>query len=195
MRRNSDFCKKQNTMDWIIAPWPWYIGGPLIGLLMLLLIWMSKSFGFSSNFRTLCSAFGAGKNCSFFDFDWKAQRWNLLFLLGAILGGFVAAHLLSDNQHPALAQESMDSLKAMGFASAETAYAPVELFEQLNLKNIVLLLLGGILVGFGSRYAGGCTSGHAISGLSDLQWPSLLAVVGFFIGGLLMVHFIFPLIF
>ena len=182
-------------MEWITAPWPWYVGGPLIGFLMLLLTWMSKSFGFSSNFRTLCSALCSGKSCSFFDFDWKSQKWNLLFLVGAILGGFVAAHFLSVDQHPAIAQETVDNLKAMGFASAGEAYAPTELFEKFSVKNVLILLLGGVLVGFGSRYAGGCTSGHAISGLSNLQWPSLLAVVGFFIGGLLMVHFIFPLIF
>ena len=75
------------------------------------------------------------------------------------------------------------------------AYSPVELFETLTLKNIIILIIGGLLIGFGTRYAGGCTSGHAISGLSDLQLPSLIAVVGFFIGGLIMVHLLFPLIF
>lgn len=50
-------------------------------------------------------------------------------------------------------------------------------------------------MGFGARWAGGCTSGHAISGLSNLQLPSLVAVLGFFAGGLLMTHLLFPLLF
>ena len=182
-------------MDMIMGTWPWYVGGPLVALIMLALIKLGKSFGFSSNFRTLCSALGAGKSCDFFDFDWKAQRWNLLFLVGAVLGGVVAAHYLSANQTPPIAEDTIATLKGYGFESAGKSYLPTELFFDLNLKNILLLLIGGVFVGFGTRYAGGCTSGHAISGLSDLQWPSLVAVVGFFIGGLLMVHILFPLIF
>jgi len=65
----------------------------------------------------------------------------------------------------------------------------------LSLKGFLVLAFGGLMVGFGSRYAGGCTSGHAISGLSDLQIQSLIAVAGFFIGGLLMTYFVLPLIF
>ena len=183
------------NMEIVLGTWPWYVGGPLVALIMLSLIKLGKSFGFSSNFRTLCAALGAGKSCDFFDFDWKSQRWNLLFLLGTIIGGFVAAHFLANNQAPPISSETITDLQAYGFDSAGKAYLPTELFFELNLKNIVLLLIGGVFVGFGTRYAGGCTSGHAISGLSNLQWPSLVAVIGFFIGGLLMVHVLFPIIF
>ena len=183
-------------MNLILQPWPWYIGGPLIALIMLLLIYLGKSFGFSSNFRTLCSALGAGKQCDFFNFDWKAQKWNLLFLIGAILGGFIASHFLVDGvQIPAISEATIKDLNELGFESAGKAYSPTELFGTMSLKNIIILLIGGLFVGFGTRYAGGCTSGHAISGLSDLQLPSLIAVIGFFIGGLLMVHILFPFIF
>lgn len=178
-----------------MQPWPWYVGGPIIAIVMLLLIYFGKSFGFSSNFRTLCSAFGAGKTCGFFDFNWKDQKWNLLFLLGAILGGVVSVMFLSDNQIPAISETTIRQLNELGFESAGKAYSPTEIFNNLTPKNIILLLVGGLFVGFGTRYAGGCTSGHAISGLSDLQIPSLIAVVGFFIGGLLMTHVLFPLIF
>lgn len=178
-----------------MGTWPWYIGGPLIALIMLLLLWIGRSFGFSSNFRTICSAMGAGERCDFFRFDWKAQSWNLLFLVGAIVGGYIAAHYLSDNQVPPINEKTILALKEMGFESAGTAYSPKELFEVYSLRNIILLFVGGLLIGFGTRYAGGCTSGHAISGLSNLQWPSLVAVIGFFLGGLLMVHVLFPLIF
>ena len=182
-------------MNWIFQSWPWYVGGPIIAVVMLLLIYFGKSFGFSSNFRNICSALGAGKSCDFFNFDWKSQKWNLLFLLGSIIGGFVAANFLSDNQIPSLSADTIIQLKALGFNSAGEAYSPTEIFGNLSVKNIILLLVGGLFVGFGTRYAGGCTSGHAISGLSNLQLPSLIAVIGFFIGGLLMVHVFFPLIF
>ena len=178
-----------------MQPWPWYVGGPLIGLIMLLLILSGKSFGFSSNFRTICSALGAGKTCEFFGFDWRTQKWNFLFLVGAVLGGFVAYHFLSNNQIPAISEQTITDLQALGFNSAGKAYAPTELFGELSFKNVIILLVGGILAGFGTRYAGGCTSGHAISGLSDFQLPSLIAVIGFFIGGLVMAHLLFPLIF
>ena len=61
-------------MNWIFESWPWYIGGPIIAFVMIALIYVGKSFGFSSNFRTLCAALGAGKTCSFFDFNWKSQK-------------------------------------------------------------------------------------------------------------------------
>lgn len=182
-------------MEILYGPWPWYIGGPLVAFIMLALLKLGKNFGFSSNFRTMCSALGAGKSCDFFDFNWRSQQWNLLFLVGTIIGGFVAAHLLGNNQIVNISEKTISTLQAYGFESAGKAYLPTELFFDLNVKNICILLVGGILVGFGTRYAGGCTSGHAISGLSDLQWPSLVAVIGFFIGGLLMVHVLFPLIF
>jgi len=182
-------------MEFILQPWPWYIGGPIIAIVMLLLVYLGKSFGFSSNFRTICSAMGAGKSCDFFAFNWKVQKWNLLFLVGAVIGGFVSVTFLSDNQIPAISEQTIVQLNELGFDSAGKAYSPTEIFETMSAKNIIILLVGGLLVGFGTRYAGGCTSGHAISGLSDLQISSLIAVIGFFIGGLVMTHLIFPLIF
>lgn len=182
-------------MEIIYQAWPWYVGGPIVALLMILLILLGKNFGVSSNFRTMCAALGGGKNCDFFNFNWKAQRWNLLILLGAVIGGFIGSHYLSNNQIPAISPQTIAELQALGFNSAGKAYTPPELFDVMNLKNISLLLIGGLLAGFGTRYAGGCTSGHAISGLSDLQLPSFIAVIGFFIGGLIMSFLIYPFIF
>ncbi|HMR18994.1 MAG TPA: YeeE/YedE thiosulfate transporter family protein [Sphingobacterium sp.] len=182
-------------MEILFGSWPWYIGGIIVAFVMLALIWVGKSFGFSSNFKNICAALGAGRSCSFFDFDWKSQRWNLLFLVGAIFGGFLSAHFLSDNQIPNISQASIYQLHEYGIKSAGQAYYPTEIFDHLSIKNLFILAVGGLLIGFGTRYAGGCTSGHAISGLSNLEWPSLVAVVGFFIGGLVMVHILFPLIF
>lgn len=185
-------------MELILTTWPWYVSGPAIAVVMFLLLYVGKNFGMSSNLRTLCAICGAGKTSSFFQFDWKSQRWNLLVLLGAIIGGFVASHYLSVNQTAGINHQTVQQLHQMGFASAGHAYAPTELYGVNALshpKTWALLLLGGFLVGFGARYAGGCTSGHAISGISNLQWPSLLATIGFFIGGLVMVQFIYPFLF
>jgi uncharacterized membrane protein YedE/YeeE len=186
-------------MNWILEPWPWYISGPLITLTMLALIYAGKSFGMSSNLRTICASLGAGKNCDFFSFDWKTQKWNLLVLLGTIIGGFLALNfLMGEHTSPNLNTETLTQLHSLGFLSAGESYLPQELFSSstfTSAKGILILLIGGFLVGFGARYAGGCTSGHAISGLSNLQLPSLIAVIGFFVGGLIMIHLIFPLIF
>ncbi|UII77363.1 YeeE/YedE family protein [Flagellimonas sp. HMM57] len=185
-------------MDWILQPWPWYVSGPLIALVMFLLILLGKGFGMSSNLRTLCTICGAGKQAEFFRFDWKAQKWNLIVVFGVIIGGYIGANFLSTDTAVNIDVGTASQLKALGFDSAGTAYLPTELFATTvfsDVKGIFLLIIGGFLVGFGARYAGGCTSGHAISGLSNLQLPSLIAVIGFFIGGLLMVHFLFPLIF
>lgn len=184
-------------MNWIYEPWPWYISGLMIAFIMFLLIMFGKNFGMSSNLRTLCTICGAGNKSEFFKFDWKTQKWNLTVVVGAVIGGFIASQFLSNTSNVAISAETISDLNDLGFNSAEKSYLPEELFSLhlLSMKNIILLFIGGLLVGFGTRYAGGCTSGHAISGLSNLQIPSLIAVIGFFIGGLLMVHFIFPLIF
>lgn len=185
-------------MEWIFEPWPWYVAGPLIALIMFLLIFVGKQFGMSSNLRTFCTMCGADKQADFFNFDWKAQRWNLVVVVGAMIGGFIGAHYLTNDTAVAINPETITTLQDLGFSSAGNAYLPDELFSidaLLNLKSLAILLIGGLLIGFGARYAGGCTSGHAISGLSNLQLPSLIAVIGFFIGGLFMVHFLFPLIF
>ena len=185
-------------MNWITNPWPWYVAGPLIALIMFLLLFVGKQFGMSSNLRTACAAMGADKAADFFKFNWKAERWNLMVVLGAIIGGYLASNYMSDNTveiNPKVAQQlALD----YNIKSAGENYLPPELFSVEALSQpltILILFIGGLLVGFGARYAGGCTSGHAISGLSNLQSPSLIAVVGFFIGGLTMIHLIFPLIF
>ncbi|WP_420321202.1 YeeE/YedE family protein [Flagellimonas sp.] len=185
-------------MEIIYQPWPWYVSGPLIALVMFILILVGKRFGMSSNLRTLCTLCGAGKHADFFRFDWKSQRWNLVVVVGTLIGGYIGANVLSPDSAVAITEQTVAELQKLGFDSAGATYLPSELFGNTvftDLKSLVLLVIGGFLVGFGARYASGCTSGHAISGLSNLQLPSLIAVIGFFIGGLFMVHVLFPLIF
>ena len=179
-------------MNLILEPWPWYVAGFGISFVVFLLLMMGKTFGISSNFRTICTICGAGKHVKFFDFDWKKLSWNLYVLLGVIIGGWIAVQFLNAGNNVAISEKTINALSQLGIGSE--GYLPKELFSWTS-KNIILLSIAGLLIGFGTRYAGGCTSGHAIMGLSNLQLPSLIAVVGFFIGGLIMVHLIFPLIF
>jgi uncharacterized membrane protein YedE/YeeE len=177
-------------------PWPWAISGLMIAFVMFLLLKAGGEFGVSSNLRSMCSIVGAKKLSDFFDFDWKSQKWNLMFVLGSIVGGFLANNFLSSNAPIQLSEATVSALETFDIMQT-TAIVPTELFsfESLfTIKGFIIMVVGGFLVGFGSRYAGGCTSGHAISGLSNLQWPSLVAVIGFFIGGLVMTWFILPYI-
>jgi hypothetical protein len=152
----------------------------------------------SSNLKTMCTVLGAGKFSDFFKFSWKDQSWNLTVVAGAIIGGFIATHYLSNDSITDLNPNTITELQQMGFENAGAHLVPTEIFNLEAIKStkgLLLLIIGGLLVGFGTRYASGCTSGHAITGLSSLQKPSLIAVIGFFIGGLLMANFILPLIF
>lgn len=187
----------QSVIEFIQQPWSWWFSGAIISSIMFILLFFGKSFGFSANLRTICTVAGAGKKVPFFNFNWKTQIWNLVFLVGAIIGGFIAHQFLSNGEAVQISQSTISDLSALGFA-APTSVQPEELFSweaAFSVKGFLILALGGFMVGFGARYAGGCTSGHAISGISDLQIPSIIAVVGFFIGGLIMTFCILPLIF
>lgn len=182
-------------IDFISQPWPWYVAGPLIALVMFSLLWFGNSFGISANLRTMCSIVGAGKSCEFFDFNWKSQMWNLVFAAGLVIGGFIAHQYLTPNAEVNISQQTINDLQAMGIENPGSTLVPESLFswEALTtVRGFIMLVIGGFLIGFGTRYAGGCTSGHAISGLSDLQLPSLIAVIGFFIGGLFVTYLVLP---
>lgn len=187
-------------IEFISQSWHWAVSGAMIVVVMLLLLWFGGEFGVSANLRTMCAIGGAGKNHKFFDFNWRNQIWNLVFIGGAIIGGGIAVTLLQSPEPVQISAETQTYLKSVGIDTPTTTaeglgYAPKEIFAVENLNNplnLILLLVGGFLIGFGTRWAGGCTSGHAISGLSNLQIPSLIAVIGFFIGGLLMAWVILP---
>ena len=183
-------------LELIKQPWPWYVAGPLIGLTVpALLILGNKSFGISSSLRHICAAC-LPANISFFKYDWKKEIWNLVFVFGIFLGGAIAVHFLANRAplevNPKLAKE----LAGYGIHHYDHL-VPVELLNWhslFSLKGFLLMVVGGFLVGFGTRYAGGCTSGHAIMGLSNLQKPSLIATVFFMLGGFIMANFILPFI-
>lgn len=183
-------------LEFLKQPWAWYVAGPLVGLTVpLLLIIGNKSFGISSSLRHICaSCMPAG--IPFFKYDWKKEAWNLFFVFGIFLGGAIAVSLLSNlapvEVNPKLAQE----LAGYGITNYNNLI-PEDIINWqslLTLKGFILMVAGGFLVGFGTRYAGGCTSGHAIMGLSNLQLPSLIATICFMIGGFLMANLILPYI-
>jgi uncharacterized membrane protein YedE/YeeE len=184
-------------MEWLYQPWPWYVAGPLIGLTVpLLLVLGGNQFGISANLRHTCAACFPG-NVEFFNYNWKkAGTWNLIFLFGVIFGGFLAGYIFRNPDSINLAQSTITDLKNLGITNFN-GLVPHELFSWNALGSIeswIVLGLGGFLVGFGARYAGGCTSGHAISGIADLQWASVMATAAFFVGGLIMTYLIYPII-
>lgn len=185
-----------DLIEIITRPWPWYVAGPLVGLTVpALLILGNKNFGISANFRHLCAAcipFGI----PFFKYDWRKEIWNLFFVLGILLGGVMAFSFLSNPDAIIIDPRLASELESYGITTIH-GMLPEQLFSWqslFTLRTFLMVSVGGILIGFGSRYAGGCTSGHAISGLSNLQWASLIATVCFFVGGLVMANFILPLI-
>lgn len=185
-------------LELLKQPWPWYIAGPLIGLTVpALLLIGNKQFGISSTFKHVCAMLPNSNKNPFFNYNWRDHSWSLVFAAGIFLGGIIAGFLLTNPSALQVAPSTAAALSELGVA-VEGGYAPTNLFSLsaiLSLRGLIVLVLGGFLVGFGTRYAGGCTSGHAITGLSELQLPSLVAVIGFFIGGLAMTHLIFPLLF
>jgi len=177
------------------SPWPWYVAGPIITFIMVALLFVNKRFGISSSFETICTIGGAGSVANYFKVDWRSKKWSLLFVLGAIIGGVLSTLVWPNVGAINLNPNTLANLEALGLENIGETYLPSEIFSAENLSSpyvILLLLLGGFLIGFGTRYAGGCTSGHAISGLSNLELPSLIAVIGFFIGGLVMTHILLP---
>jgi uncharacterized membrane protein YedE/YeeE len=184
-------------MDEILkAPWPWYVAGPLIGLTVPALFLLgNKWFGISSSLRHVCAACLPAK-IPFFSYDWRKEKWNLYFALGIAVGGMIAATVMSSGADVVVNEELKASLSAYGI-SDYSQLVPVDLFsfhELLTLRGFIIMVIGGFLVGFGTRYAGGCTSGHSITGISTLQLASVIATICFMVGGILMTNFFLPYI-
>ncbi len=183
-------------IEWLKHPWPWYIAGPLIGMMVpVLLLLGNRSFGISASLRHICAACFPAR-IPFFQYNWKKEIWNLCFAAGIVAGGFIAAHYLADPAPMQVSPQLATSLQQYHISAGQDLLPPA-LFNWHALSTLrgwILMVLGGFLVGFGTRYAGGCTSGHAIMGLSNLQLPSLIATLSFMAGGFIMANLLLPYI-
>lgn len=183
-------------MDFLYKPWPWYLAGPVIGLSVPLLLFLgNKRLGVSSTLRHICAAC-VPASLPLFTYDWKKEIWNLYFVGGILIGGIIGGVVFANPEPVAISSGTLEYIQSFGI-SQQQGLMPVELFnwnELLTSRGFLLMIVGGFLVGFGTRYARGCTSGHGIMGLSALQWPSLVATASFFIGGILFSHFVLPYI-
>jgi len=186
----------QDGVDLLSGAWHWSVSGLAIAGILFMMTYLGRSFGVSTAFKNMCTIAGAGKKYEFFRSDLKNDYWRLAFVAGAIGGGFIASTFLA-GPDVAISAATIDHLQqdfGMSYPQG-SGFLPTELFNFSNPKGLILTIIGGFLVGFGARYGQGCTSGHAITGLSHLQLPSLITVIGFFIGGLLMTWGIMPLLF
>jgi uncharacterized membrane protein YedE/YeeE len=181
--------------EFIHSPWPWYVAGPLIGLTVpLLLLIGNKTFGISSSMRHVCASCFPS-SIPFFCYDWKKEQWNLYFVAGIFLGALLTVHLLADDLTPQINPKLTEELAAYGIpVSGIVPESLISFSNLLALQGWLVMVVGGFLVGFGTRYAGGCTSGHSIMGLSSLQLPSLIATCCFMLGGIVMANLILPFI-
>lgn len=181
-------------LELLKQPWSWWAAGIIIGLTVpTLLILGNKSFGISSSMRHLCAMCFPAK-LPFFNYDWKKEIWNIFFIVGVAIGGFVAVQFLGNDEPVKVAAETQQELREQGVSSfGELLPADIFSWESLlTLRGFIFMVIGGFMVGFGTRWAGGCTSGHAIMGLSNLQWPSLVATISFMLGGFFMTWVILP---
>jgi len=184
-------------MELMSTSWPWYVAGPIIGLMVpALLLLTGKAFGISSSLKHTCAATLPTK-AEYFQYDWRASGlWNLVFVAGILIGGILAVQVFGGGGPTGISKATQTDLQALGLTDF-SGLVPPELFSWSALSTpagLITIVLGGFLVGFGARYAGGCTSGHAIMGLASLQLPSLIAVIGFFIGGLTTTYLLLPMI-
>ncbi len=182
--------------EFISQPWPWYVAGPLIGLVIVLLQWIeNKPLAASSSYRHMCAAIFPAK-IPFLKYNWKAETWNLVFVAGIFTGGFLATTILNHPSNIAISNETVQQLHSIGLKDTD-GFAPLQLFSFAALQTIpgiIVMVFGGFLIGFGSRYAGGCVSGHSMTGISDLQWTSMLATASIFAGGIFTAYILLPLI-
>ncbi len=183
-------------INFISQPWPWYVAGPLIGLIVpILLLFGNKPFGISSTLRQICSACIPAK-IRFFQYDWKSDSWNLFFITGIVIGAFYATFIIGDPNRISISSSTVADLSKLGIMNF-SSILPIEIFSWaglFTLRGFILIVIGGFLVGFGTRYGNGCTSGHAITGISNLQWSSMVATACFFAGGMFATHILLPYI-
>lgn len=189
----------EEIITFLKSPWPWYVVGPLMGLTVpLLLLVGNKHFGVSSSFRHLC-AIAVPAKIKFFQYNWRKEIWNLVFVLGIVIGGFIAAQFMNNGEPIQVAENTKAQLANYGIEESDyQQLMPESIFSITNIlswKGFFFMMFGGFMVGFGTRYAGGCTTGHSITGMANLQLPSFIATLCFMAGGFISTVLILPYLF
>lgn len=193
-----DLVQTESSLIQLLSqPWHWAFAGVMLTLVVFLMTWLGRRFGVSSSFETICTAAGAGSKVPYFDKSIKDDAWRVMFVIGAIIGGAISALFLSNPEPVLISSSTVEYLASIGISYPEVdatgrGLVPTAILNFSSVKGVLLAIGAGFLIGFGTRYGRGCTSGHAITGLAHLQLPSLITVIGFFIGGLLMTHLFLP---
>ena len=174
-------------------PMHWAFAGLIIGLIVpALLLVGNKNFGVSSTLQHMCAMALPSEKKGFFNYDLKPHYWSLIFITGIALGG-LTAHFYNPDSILSVGERTNTFLLENNIENTGGLY-PSDLYNLQNIKGLILLIIGGFIVGFGTRYANGCTSGHSIFGIANFQVSSIIATIAFFAGGLTMTYFILPFI-
>jgi uncharacterized membrane protein YedE/YeeE len=151
----------------------WALAGLGIGLITLLLLWTtSHRLGISSSFEDVCSLVLKAPYLQRKEIT-SGRGWRLPFLFGLLLGGVTSA-ALAQGWHPTWALGVFDEAIALG-----------------NPGKLGWMFVGGLFIGFGTRMAGGCTSGHGIFGISNLEPASIRATLSFMAAGVVTTALIY----
>lgn len=164
----------------LLERWSPYIAGIGIGILSWFTFLLSdKPIGCSTSFVTTSGMieklFQGDKvnRKAYYQKHIPAINWQLLFVIGIFIGAFLSAWLSGQFEFRWLPQKWLSKFGLTPVLRTTTAF------------------LGGILMGLGSRWANGCTSGHGISGAMQLTVSSWLATICFFAGGLIVAFLIY----
>lgn len=159
-----------------LAPWHWAIAGALIGLLTLTLLFVAnRRLGISTGFENVCALV---VKAPYFQREslLRSNNWRLPLLAGLVVGGFLSA-VIGGGWEPTWALGKFDA--EIGWNAG---------------GKVIWMFGGGLLIGFGTRLAGGCTSGHGIFGMSNLELPSIVSTVSFMAAGIVTTNLIYRVI-
>lgn len=159
-----------------LSPWHWAAGGAVISAVTLTLLFVgNRRLGVSTGFENVCSLV---VQAPYFQRDSLrgTNSWRLPLLGGLVIGGFLSA-VLGGGWEP---------FWDLGMFDAEIGWG--------NGGKLIWMFGGGLLIGFGTRLAGGCTSGHGIFGMSNLELPSIISTVSFMAAGAVTTNLIYRVI-
>jgi uncharacterized membrane protein YedE/YeeE len=160
-----------------LAPMHCAVAGAAIAAVTLALLYLAnRRLGISTGFEDLCSL---ALPLPYFRRSTllAARGWRLPFVGGLVLGGVLSA-ALGGGWSPTWALGMFDTTIGWGPAG-----------------KVAWMFVGGLFIGFGTRLAGGCTSGHGIFGLSNFERPSLVSTLSFMLGGLVTTQLVYRLVF